>query len=65
MKISLIIALGAVIFKMKVSRVEELQRRKYLELKDLEIKVSRVEETQRRKYLKLKNLEVDVFRVEV
>jgi hypothetical protein len=45
MKISLIIALGAVIFKKKVSRVEELRRRKYLELKDLEVEVSRVEET--------------------
>jgi hypothetical protein len=65
MKISLIIALGAVIFKIKVSRVEELRRRKYLELKDLKVKVSRVEETRRRKYLELKNLEVEVFRVEV
>jgi hypothetical protein len=41
------------------------RRRKYLELKNLEVKVSRFEEPRRRKYLKLKNLEVEVFRVEV
>jgi hypothetical protein len=61
----LIIALGAVIFEVKVSRVEEPRRRKYLELKNLEVKVFRVEEPRRRKYLELKNFEVEVFRVEV